>query len=208
LHEDLPREKAALETEIGAKEEKINEQKASLEKTQRYLEKLEAKKELTEKEIKRKETYRKRLEKKQVEMAAEMKALDAQRLALNAEMVREVEAINEEKETVRAEREKAQEQTAAARRAKESYEMGVNAIEAVLSEAEKETLSYDPDSGKTTMDDPTPLKAAPPKLRTQITDRLIARVQTATAKGHPPSLRRIQQRIDEAATVGQDPVLH
>lgn len=168
LHEDLPREKAALEAEIGAKEEKINEQKASLEKTQRYLEKLEAKKELTEKEIKRKETYRKRLEKKQVEMAAEMKALDAQRLALNAEMAREVEAINVEKETVRAEREKAQEQTAAARRAKEGYEMGVNAIEAVLSEAEKETLSYDPDSGKTTMDDPTPLKAAPPKLRTQI----------------------------------------
>lgn len=44
----------------------------------------------------------------------------------------------------------------------------MNAIEAVLSEAEAETLSYDPDSGKTTMDDPTPLKTAPPKLRTQI----------------------------------------
>ncbi len=168
LHEDLPREKAALEAEIATNEERINEQKASLEKTQRYLEKLKAKKELTEKEIKRKETYRKRLEKKQVEMAAEMKALDAQRLALSAEMAREVEAINVEKETVKAEREKTQEQTAAARRVKEAYEKGVNAIEAVLSEAEKETLSYDPDSGKTTMDDPTPLKAVPPKLRTKI----------------------------------------
>lgn len=168
LHKDLPREKAELEAEIGAKEEKISKQKTSLEKTQRYLERLEAKKELTEKEIKRKETYRKRLEKKQVEMAAEMEALDARRLALSAEMAREVEAINVEKETVRAAREKAREQTAAARQAKQSYEMGVNAIEAVLSEAEKETLSYDPDSGKTTMDDPTPLKAVPPKLRTQI----------------------------------------
>ncbi|MEP3844587.1 MAG: hypothetical protein ABJM43_04510 [Paracoccaceae bacterium] len=83
-------------------------------------------------------------------------------------MARGVQNIEAEKEAVRAEREKAQEQTAAARRAKESYEMGVNAIEAVLSEAENETLSYDPDSGKTTMQDPTPVKALPAKLRTQI----------------------------------------
>ncbi|MEP6020410.1 MAG: plasmid recombination protein, partial [Paracoccaceae bacterium] len=69
LHEDLPQEKAALEAEIAAKEEKINEQKASLEKTQRYLGKLETKKELTEREVKRKETYRKRLEKKTADMA-------------------------------------------------------------------------------------------------------------------------------------------
>lgn len=46
------------------------------------------------------------------------------------------------------------------------------------------------------------------RIFNEVTDRLIERVQTATAKGHPPSLRRIQQRIDEAATVGQDPVLH
>ncbi|MEP3844588.1 MAG: plasmid recombination protein, partial [Paracoccaceae bacterium] len=59
LHEDLPQEMAALEAEIVTKEERINEQKASLEKTQRYLGKLETKKELTEREVKRKETYRK-----------------------------------------------------------------------------------------------------------------------------------------------------
>ena len=83
-------------------------------------------------------------------------------------MVRELQDIEAEKETVREEQKKAQEQIAAAQRAQEAYEQGVNAIEAVLSEAEAETLSYDPDSGKTTLDDPTPLKSAPPKLRTQI----------------------------------------
>lgn len=168
LHEDLPQEKAALEAAIAAKETKINEQKASLEKTQRYLEKLEAKKDLTEKEIKRKETYSRRLEKKQAEMALEMERLETRRVALETAMASEAQNIQAEKETVRAERQKALEQTVAARRAKEAYEVGVNAIEAVLSEAEAETLSYDPDSGKTTMDNPTPLKAVPLKLRKQI----------------------------------------
>lgn len=42
----------------------------------------------------------------------------------------------------------------------------------------------------------------------EVSDRLIERVVAATAKGRPPSLRCIQQRIDEAAAVGQDPVLH
>jgi len=158
LHEELPMETAALETEIAAKEAKITEQMASLEKTQKHLEKLKAKKQLTEKEIKRKETYHRRLEKKQAEMA----------LALNATMEREVEAIEEKREAVRLQWQKAQEQTAAARRAKESYEMGVNAIEAVLSEAENETLVFDADTGKTTMRDPTLVKAAPPKIRTQV----------------------------------------
>jgi hypothetical protein len=37
---------------------------------------------------------------------------------------------------------------------------------------------------------------------------LITRVATAVTNGHPPSLRRIQQLIDEAAAVAQDPVLH
>jgi MoxR-like ATPase len=37
---------------------------------------------------------------------------------------------------------------------------------------------------------------------------LITRVEAALANGHPPSLRRIQQLIDEAAAVAQDPVLH
>ncbi|MEP3848070.1 MAG: hypothetical protein ABJM43_22250 [Paracoccaceae bacterium] len=42
----------------------------------------------------------------------------------------------------------------------------------------------------------------------EVTDHLIARVVAATARGRPPSLRRIQQRIDEAAAAGEDPVLH
>ena len=168
LHEDLPQEKAALEAEIAAKEEKINEQKASVEKTQKHLEKLEAKKDLTEKEVKGKETYRKRLEKKTADMATEMEALEARRSALEAAMAREVQNIEAEKETARAEQKKAQEQIAAARRAKEAYEQGVSAIEAVLNEAENETLIFDPHTGQTTMHDLKPLKAAPPKLRTQI----------------------------------------
>lgn len=168
LHEDLPLEKAALEAEIAAKETKITEQMASMEKTQKYLKKLEEKKQLTEKEIRRKETYHRRLEKQQAEMAVEMETLDARRQALNAAMTREVEAIEKEKDAVRAEREKAQDQIAAARRAKESYEQGVTAIAAVLSEAENETLVFDPDTGQTKMKDPKPVKAAPPKLRTQI----------------------------------------
>ena len=164
LHEDLPKEKAALQAEIAGKEAEIAEKKASLEKTGNYLEKLEAKKELTEKEIKRKATYIRRLEKKQAEVAA----LEARRSALEKAMSREVEKIVQAKEAVREERKKAQEQMANASRAKEAYEAGVNSIEAVLSEAEAETLTYDPDSGKTTMKDPAPLRAAPPKLRLQI----------------------------------------
>jgi len=97
LHEDLPREKAVLEAEIAAKEEKINEQKASLEKTENYLEKLEAKKELTEKELKRKVTYIRRLEKKQAEVAA----LEARKGALETAMAREVEKIVRAKKAVR-----------------------------------------------------------------------------------------------------------
>jgi MoxR-like ATPase len=42
----------------------------------------------------------------------------------------------------------------------------------------------------------------------EVVDCLISRVATAVSKGHPPSLRRIQQLIDEAATVGENPVLH
>ncbi|MEO9517793.1 MAG: AAA family ATPase [Paracoccaceae bacterium] len=42
----------------------------------------------------------------------------------------------------------------------------------------------------------------------EVADCLVARVVTATSKGHPPSLRRIQQLIDEAAAVTQNPVLH
>lgn len=42
----------------------------------------------------------------------------------------------------------------------------------------------------------------------EVVDCLIARVQAVVSKGRPPSLRRIQQRIDEAAAVSQGPVLH
>lgn len=168
LHEDLPREKAALEAEIEAMSQEINEQKASVAKTQGHLAKLETKAKLTDSEIKRKETYSKRLEKKQLEMAEEMERLKAGQIALATTMAQESEAIEVEKRAVRAERKKVQEQMTAARAAKETYDRGVNAIEAVLTEAENETLVYDPDTGKTTMQDPTPLKNTPPKLRTQI----------------------------------------
>lgn len=168
LHEDLPPEKAALEAEIAVKEEEINEHKASVEKTQRHLAKLEMKTELTEKEIKRKETYQKRLEKKQAQMAKEIEALEARQITLAATLAFEAEAIEKEKNAVRAERKQVQDQMVAARRAKETYERGVTAIEAVLSEAENETLRYEPETGQTTMKDPKPMKAASPKLRTQI----------------------------------------
>jgi hypothetical protein len=80
----------------------------------------------------------------------------------------EAEAIEVEKQAVRAERQKVQEQMTAARAAKETYDRGIDAIEAVLTEAESETLVYNPDTGETAMQDPTPLKDTPPKLRTQI----------------------------------------
>jgi chromosome segregation ATPase len=168
LHQDLPQEKATLEAEIAAMSQEINEQKASVAKTQRHLETLEAKAELTEKEIKRKETYNRRLEKKQAAVAEDIERLDARRVALDATMAKDAGAIEKEKIAVRAAQQRAQEQMATARAAKDSYESGVNAIEAVLAEAENETLSYYPDTGKTTMQDPTPLKNAPPKLRTHI----------------------------------------
>lgn len=46
------------------------------------------------------------------------------------------------------------------------------------------------------------------RLYDEVVDCLITRVATAVTKGQPPSLRRIQQLIDEAAAVAQDPVLH
>lgn len=46
------------------------------------------------------------------------------------------------------------------------------------------------------------------RLFEEVTDCLIARVSTDVSQGHPPSLRSIQQLIDEAAAVGQNPVLH
>ena len=168
LHDDLPQEKAALEAEIAAKEEEINDQRASAEKTQRHLAKLEQRRELTEKDINLKETYRKRLEKKQMEMAEDMRRLETRQVELAATLAREAEAIEQEKNAVSAERKQVQDQAAAVQRAKETYEAGVSAIEAVLNEAENETLNYDPDTGQTTMKDPRPVKAAPPKLRTQI----------------------------------------
>lgn len=169
LHDDLPLEKAALEAEIADSEAKIAAQRASLEKTQKLLEKLELKTELTEKEAKRQETYSRRLEKKQADMVAEMKALEARRSALEEAMTRDAQVIEAEKEAVRMERQKVKDEMAAVRRAKDTYETGVSAIEAVLSEAEAETLSYDPETERTTMKDPTPVKAAAPKLRKQIT---------------------------------------
>ena len=168
LHEDLPREKAAREAEIAAMSQEINELQASVAKTQGHLAKLETKAVLTENEIKRKETYRRRLEKKQVAMAADMESLEARKVTLEATMAQEAEAIEVEKQAVRAERQKVQEQMTAARAAKETYDRGIDAIEAVLTEAESETLVYNPDTGETAMQDPTPLKDTPPKLRTQI----------------------------------------
>lgn len=168
LHEDLPLEKAMLEAEIEAMSQEINEQRASVAKTQGHLAKLEAKAKLTEKEIKRKRDYSKRLEKKQAAMAEDMERLKAGQIALATTMAQEAEAIEVEKQAVRAERQEVQEQMTAARAAKEAYDRGVDAIGAVLTEAENETLVYNPDTGKTTMQDPTPLKYTPPKLRTQI----------------------------------------
>ncbi|EEB86253.1 plasmid recombination protein [Roseobacter sp. GAI101] len=168
LHQDLPREKAALEAEIATMSQEINEQKASVAKTQRHLQTLEAKAVLTEKEIKRKETYSKRLEKKQAAMAADMEQLEARRVALEAAMAQKAEAIEVVQQAVRTERQEVQAQMNAVRAAKETYERGAKAIEAVLTEAENETLVYDPDTGKTTMQDPTPLKGTPQKLRAQI----------------------------------------
>ena len=168
LHQDLPQEKAALEAEITTMSQKIEGQKASAAKTQGHLAKLETKAVLTEKEIKRKETYSRRLEKKQATMAANMERLEARRAALAKAMAQEAEAIEAEKQAVRAERQEVQAQINTARAAKETYDRAAKAIEAVLTEAENETLVYDPDTDKTTMQDPTPLKNTQPKLRTQI----------------------------------------
>lgn len=39
-----------------------------------------------------------------------------------------------------------------------------------MAEAENDTLSYEPETGQTAMKDPTPIKNAPLKLRTQIVE--------------------------------------
>ena len=168
LHEDLPKEKATLEAEIKEMSQELIEKKASVETTERHLKTVEEKADLTEKEIKLKKTYGRRLEKKQAAMVKETEQLELRKAQLADIMAQEQLVLEAEKQAVRAERQKAQEQAAAARRAKESYERGVTAIEAVLNEAEHETLIFDPDTGQTTMQDLKPMKAAPPKLRTQI----------------------------------------
>ncbi|MCF2905009.1 plasmid recombination protein [Octadecabacter sp. CECT 8868] len=168
LHEDLPKEKATLEAEIEALSQELIERKASVETTERHLKKVEEKAELTEKEIKLKINYSRRLEKKQAAVVKETEQLELRKTQLAAIMEQEQLALEVEKQAVRAARKQAQEQTAAARRAKESYKAGISAFEAVLTEAENETLKFDPDTGQITMQDLKPMKAAPPKLRTQI----------------------------------------
>jgi len=110
-----------------------------------------------------------------------MKALEARGSALKEAIARDAQVIEAEKEAVRMDRQKVKEEMAAVRRAKDTYETGVRAIEAVLSEAEAETLSYDPETERTTMRDPTPVKAAAPKLRKQIT-KLAKRLATKVGK--------------------------
>jgi MoxR-like ATPase len=46
------------------------------------------------------------------------------------------------------------------------------------------------------------------RIYDQVVDCLIARVEAAVSKGRPPSLRRIQQLIDEASVVVKAPILH
>lgn len=46
------------------------------------------------------------------------------------------------------------------------------------------------------------------RIYDEVVDCLIARVEAAVSKGRPPSLRRIQQLIDEASAVVKAPILH
>jgi hypothetical protein len=115
----------------------------------------------------------------------------------------------------------------AARAAKETYDRGVDAIEAVLTEAENETLVYNPDTGKTRMQDPTPLKNTPPKLRTQIVklakrlalmesnlfarifrlDEQISRIKAFLTRNNlPPEVKNEAQEIIVVAA-GEEPSL-
>lgn len=168
LHEDLPQEKAVIEAQIEALSEDLNKASASVDKTQRHLEKLEFKVDLSEKEIKRKETYRKRLANKHQELAQDVARLELKQQELAAIIDREKSAIDAERQVAREDREQAAYELSHARHAKQTYEASVIAIEAVLTEAENETLSYNPDTGKTTMEDPSPPKQAPPNFRTKI----------------------------------------
>lgn len=168
MHEDLPQEKADIEAQVEALSEDLNKASASVDKTQRHLEKLEIKVDLSETEIKRKETYRKSLATKQQEMAQDVARLELKQQELAAIIDHEKSAIDAERQVAREDRKKAACELSHARHAKQAYEASVTAIEAVLTEAENETLSYNPDTGKTTMEDPAPLKQAPPKFRTKI----------------------------------------
>ena len=75
LHEDLPKEKADIEAEIETLLEGLNKASTSVDKTEKHLQKLEIKVDLSETEIKRKETYRKRLAKKHQELAQDVARL-------------------------------------------------------------------------------------------------------------------------------------
>ncbi|MEP2150576.1 MAG: hypothetical protein ABJI43_09665 [Roseobacter sp.] len=123
---------------------------------------------MSEKEIKRQETYRKRLATKQQEMAQDVQRLELKKQELATIIDRETSAINIDIQAAKEDPERAAQELSQARNVKQTYEAGVTAIEAVLTEAENETLSYNPDTGKTMMEAPTPLKQIPPKFRTKI----------------------------------------
>lgn len=164
LHDDLPQEIAALEAEIETMSQVIIEKEKSVQKTHEHLDKLKTKAALTEKETKRKETYTRRLEKKQGAVALDVKVLERRKQELAAIIVHERSAINADKLAAKDDRKQVAHELSDARNAKQNYEASVTAIEAVLTEAENETLIYNPDTEKTTMENTTPLKQVPRKL--------------------------------------------
>lgn len=152
LHQDLPAEIAARQAELADLEGQQVKLSASVDKTRGYLQKLNAKDKLNEKEAKRLKTYEARLAKKDVEQAS----LEQRHLQMKAQLSTAQDALKS--------REIAVMQTEDDARVKvEAANASLAAIDAVAQELEGGTMARD-GQGKITMNDPSPVRAAPKGL--------------------------------------------
>ena len=176
LHQDLPSEIDAKEQVLRDLNAQIFDLQASMVRDEERIAKLEAREALNQKETKRLETYRKRLQKKILTMQeieatqkAEAKELQITRRALDA-LTKENQAKAEELEIqqgqVKADQAQATAMMQKAKGARDAFEKGLVAQEAVLQEIADGTITQTADH--IFLKDPAPFNAAPIPIRERL----------------------------------------
>lgn len=152
LHQDLPAEIAARQAELADLERQQLKLSASMDKTRGYLQKLNAKDKLNEREATRLKTYEARLAKKDVEQAS----LEQRHLQMKVQLSTAQDALKSREIAVMQTEDDARVMVEAAN-------ASLAAIDAVAQELEGGTMARD-GQGKITMNDPSPVRAAPTGL--------------------------------------------